>query len=397
MSSVPDISLSPGVRQSLYALQQVTSLAQDSQLRLSTGKKVNSAVDNPVSFFTSQTLSARANDLGSLLDQIGQSVSTVQAADNGIKALTTLVQNAQSIANQAIASGASTSKIQGTTSLTAATRLTTLGFAAGDTLTVSAGSTAGTAFTVAANSTVQDVVDAINADPALTGKARASINDGGNLVVETVDGSTVSLATSGSAAAQTALFGAPANVTSATAAGVTTFTGAAASINTTRQSLAAQFDALRTQIDQTARDAGYNGVNLLNGDSLRVQFNETNTSSVTISGVTFGAAGLGIGASANGFQSDADIRASVGQLIAAATTLRTQSTAFGSNLAVVRNRQDFTKSTINTLNDGSDALVLADQNEEAAKLATLNTRQQLASTALSLANQANQQVLRLFQ
>ena len=77
-------------------------------------------------------------------------------------------------------------------------------------------------------------------------------------------------------------------------------------------------------------------------------------------------------------------------------TIRSQSSSFGSNLSIVENRQDFTKKMINTLKGGADNLVLADANEEAANLLALQTRQQLSQTALSLANQADQGVLRLF-
>ena len=78
------------------------------------------------------------------------------------------------------------------------------------------------------------------------------------------------------------------------------------------------------------------------------------------------------------------------------TTLRNQASKFGSNLTTVQTRQDFTKNLINTLQTGADSLVLADSNEEGANMLALQTRQSLSTTALSLANQASQAVLRLF-
>src|SRR5580692_510352 len=99
-----DITLSAGVRQNLLALQNTASLLSTTQERLSTGKKVNSAQDNPANFFTSQSLNNRANDLNSLLDSIGQAQQTLSAADQGITSLTDLVQSAKSIANQALQS-----------------------------------------------------------------------------------------------------------------------------------------------------------------------------------------------------------------------------------------------------------------------------------------------------
>src|ERR1700674_5365328 len=95
------ITLSAGVRQNLLALQNTSAQAIITQGRLATGKKVNSALDNPSSFFTSQSLSNRASDLGALLDQTGQATSTPQAANQGITSLTSLVQSAKSIATQA--------------------------------------------------------------------------------------------------------------------------------------------------------------------------------------------------------------------------------------------------------------------------------------------------------
>src|SRR6266571_4915232 len=98
MSSVV---LSAGVRQNLLSLQATADLMSTTQNRLATGKKVNSALDNPGNFFTSQSLSDRASDLNSLLDSIGQAQSTLNAANQGLTSLTKLVQSAKSIAQQA--------------------------------------------------------------------------------------------------------------------------------------------------------------------------------------------------------------------------------------------------------------------------------------------------------
>ena len=94
--------------------------------------------------------------------------------------------------------------------------------------------------------------------------------------------------------------------------------------------------------------------------------------------------------------SDAGLDSVLGKLGDALNSLRSQASAFGSNLSMVENRQDFTKNMINTLQTGAGNLTLADTNEEAANLLALQTRQQLSSTALSMASQADQAVLRLF-
>jgi flagellin len=96
-----DITLSAGVRQNLLALQNTSALETLTQNRLATGKKVNSALDNPISYFMSQALTTRANELSTLLDSIGQAVQTLDAANQGITSLTSLVQSAKSIATQA--------------------------------------------------------------------------------------------------------------------------------------------------------------------------------------------------------------------------------------------------------------------------------------------------------
>jgi flagellin len=169
-----------------------------------------------------------------------------------------------------------------------------------------------------------------------------------------------------------------------------------------RSGLAVQFDSLLGQIDTLAHDSGFNGINLLdkaNSADLTLTLNESGTSTVVISAVDFtsGANGLAINNSANNWGGTTDIGAASTDLTNALTTLRSQAQAFGSNLSTVQVRQDFTKAMINTLQTGSDGLTLADANQEGANLLALQTRQQLSTTALSLASQASQAVLRLFQ
>ena len=96
-----DIVLSSGVRSNLLQLQQTSDLITRTQTRLATGKRVNSALDNPINFFTAQGLSVRANDLNALLDAMSTGIDTIQAANNGITAITKLVQSAQALVSQA--------------------------------------------------------------------------------------------------------------------------------------------------------------------------------------------------------------------------------------------------------------------------------------------------------
>ena len=97
-----DITLSSAVRANLNTLQSTAQFMSDVQNKLATGKKVNSALDNPNSFFTASGLTSRANDLSTLLDDMGQSTQTLKAADQGISSITKLVESAKAKANQAL-------------------------------------------------------------------------------------------------------------------------------------------------------------------------------------------------------------------------------------------------------------------------------------------------------
>jgi flagellin-like hook-associated protein FlgL len=498
------------------------------QNRLATGKKVNSALDNPVNFFTSSGLTARANDLSALLDSMENGIKTMEAADNGITSIQKTIESMKSTLLQArqdksfksttysvaltapaatdvlaLSGGAVTGTVnvdltnsQGVLTGAAYTALDfdNNGTFAGNTLSFSIAANGGTAHTVvvsatdadtlsitvdggtattydlttgttnavagaelaaglnaafdgasapiditasfaggaivftadnaAASSTasvavtavsgagtiatpanfgfgatggggtasttgvtaatVDQIVDAINANVNLTGKVKAS-NDNGKVNIQNLSTEDLSVvgATSGGV-----INGDTGTSNTATISG-----------NSVRKNLITQFNDLRSQLDKLADDSSFNGVNLLKGDTLKLVFNEINTSSISIvsqnaNGIN--SAVLGIGAAATEFSSNTALDSRLDSLSNALTQLRSQASAFGSNLSIVQNRQEFTKAMINTLQTGSDTHVLADGNEEAANLLALQTRQQLSTTALSLASQADQSVLRLF-
>src|SRR5262245_39803163 len=96
-----DIVLTGGVRANLLQLQKTSDLITSTQTKLATGKRVNTALDNPVNFFTAQGLQNRASDLGNLLDAMGSAFNTITAANNGITSITKLVQSAQALVSQA--------------------------------------------------------------------------------------------------------------------------------------------------------------------------------------------------------------------------------------------------------------------------------------------------------
>jgi flagellin len=598
------ITLTAGVRQNLLSLQDTASLMATTQNRLATGKKVNTALDNPGNFFLSQGLSSRASDLNSLLDSIGQATQVLKAADTGITSLTNLVKTAKSLATQAqqaaaptatyslaitgnVAVAADTTRATGsvvyttaddgftgsvkstytidtaalaaaaadgntftlsngvnsytfendagadgvangniaftakadlktalnalygsgysaaadvvtitgadyTTSFAAATgtaaltaQVSRVAAVDGSKLTLTQGSSTVTMRYVASGAsvgagtftTLADLTAAINgsslgnAGPALNSAIYATNDGSGNLRLESTaaftTGDAVGTAlnfggtafnanynstlaalsgtlsvTVGTGAAQTINFGtvttraalvtALSGITGVTASingsnfvtfastssetvtiggtnnsasglftganiGVNTPTISAGTSSTVRAGLQTQYNALLTQINQLAADASYNGVNLLTGNNLKVVFNEQGTSSLTINGAMLDSTGLGLTTLAGTeFQNNTTVDLVIADLDTAVTTLRTQAAQFGSTLTTVEARQDFTKKLITTLQIGADSLVLADTNEEGANLLALQTRQSLSSTALSLANQANQAVLQLF-
>ncbi|WOK20280.1 DUF1522 domain-containing protein [Rhodopseudomonas sp. BAL398] len=166
---------------------------------------------------------------------------------------------------------------------------------------------------------------------------------------------------------------------------------------TTRANLVKQYNDVLTQINTTAQDASFNGVNLLGGDTLKLVFNETGKSTLNITGVTYNSSGLGLAnlTAGSDFIDNSSTNKTLATLNAASTTLRTQASALGSNLTIVQTRQAFSKDLIGVLQTGSSNLTLADTNEEAANSQALSTRQSIAVSALSLANTSQQSVLQL--
>jgi flagellin len=503
-----DITLTAGVRQNLLSLQNTAALLNTTQNRLATGKKVNSAFDNPTSYFTSQSLTNRANSLSALLDQIGQAQQTLQTANQGLTSITSLLQQALSISQQALqAAGPGTLSYgaittngslltsesagivkSGTTTLvsngslgaadslniadagvgtygvslvaadTIATIITKINTATGGAVTASTDGTGhlqissnsvtnsiisvdttgatlldGAGPNATATGTSTDLFQTLSGNGGFTagdsltvavnGGAAQNINFGTaagqvqtlaqlNTALQSLSGlsnsfatgSAVSLGVASSTAANSLTIGSAGStgateilhelgLTAGTANGIAVSSGNSA----TRATLQTNFNNLLAQIDQLAGDSQYKGVNLLKGDNLQVVFNENNTSSLTIQGVTFNSAGLGLSAvSGTGFQANAIINSTISAVNAALSAVQTQTETFGTNASTIQVRQDFTKNLINTLQTGSDQLVLADQNQESANLLTLQTRQQLSISALSISNQAQQAVLKLF-
>lgn len=105
-----DISLTAGMRNNLLSLQQTTKLQGQTQERLASGKKVNSALDNPTNFFAAQSANNRANDLTSRKDGMSEAVQMVKAADAGITGITALIASAKGVAQAALATTSTTDR-----------------------------------------------------------------------------------------------------------------------------------------------------------------------------------------------------------------------------------------------------------------------------------------------
>lgn len=375
-----DISLTASMRSNLLSLQQTQSLMDTTQERLSTGKKVNSAIDNPSSYYTAQSLTNRASDLSSLLDSMGQAVQTIQAANEGIEAITEFVQQAKAIANTA----RDNATIKGTTSSGT--------YAAADdtqNITVKIDGVADQDIKVT-------LADTDTLEQAAT-KIATALNDGTDGVKDaedTVIGGFTATVENGQIKISNSK-GIVANV-SGTIFGIT-FNGEIG--NSTRTTSMKQYNEILDQIDQLAKDSGYKGVNLLQGNDLKVVFNEDRSSYLTINGTFADTSDKGLKISRAEDWTNPDneaIDASISELENAITSLRNMASEFGNNYSIVENRENFTESLINVLEEGSDKLTLADMNEESANMLALQTRQQLAINSLSLASQAAQSVLSLF-
>jgi flagellin len=165
----------------------------------------------------------------------------------------------------------------------------------------------------------------------------------------------------------------------------------------TRAGLVAQYNQVLTNINTTAQDSSFNGINLLNGDTLNLTFDETGASKLAIKGSTLNDAGLSLSNLNVGvdFLDSNSANTVLAQLTQASTVLRTAASSLGSNLSIVEIRQDFNKNLINVLQTGASNLTVADTNEEAANSQALSTRQSIAVSALALANQSQQSVLQL--
>jgi hypothetical protein len=357
-------------------LQSATLTDLLNSIDLATGVKTASI------FLGAATLSTAAGQIPSSVNTSGQ-----LALSTGINADLSITGTGNALAAFGLSGNT------GTATAFSAARTSGVGGVSGKTLTFSSfngGTPVNVTFGDGTNGTVK-TLDQLNVQ-LQANHLTATIDANGVLTVTTVN--EYASSTLGSTAAGGAVGG--------TLTGVLAFTTAQPPVQdpvaqTARSGLVSQFNNILAQIDTTSQDSSFNGVNLLNGDTLKLVFNETGSSTLGINGVVFNAAGLGLSNLVPGtdFIDNGATNKVLTSLNAASSTLRSEGSALGSNLSIVQVRQDFSKNLINVLQTGSSNLTLADTNEEAANSQALSTRQSIAVSALSLANQSQQSVLQL--
>lgn len=385
--AISNISLTSGMRSNLFSLQGTVDLLNMTQERLSTGKKVNSALDNPISFFTARAHMSRANDLASLKDAMNESIQTIKAADSGIKSLTDLIEEAKALGNSAL--GASKNQVK---------------FQVGDVIAGNAITIGGSSYTaVASNITATSTQFNVADDPAtIASNLAAKINAAAETTTDisaTASGTTLILEAKSSTAAIT-------QASTAGTTGASTFT-LLTDVNgnevfSERAALGESYNNIISQIDAIANSSGYKGMNILMDNDLNVSFEG---SALTVKGFSSTASDLRMSTKASTTTSKSDtyawavnkdIQKDMGKLDNAISTLRSESSKLATNLSIINTQLDFSQNMISSLTEGAEKLTLADMNEEGANMLSLQTKQALGATALSLSAQAAQTVLRLF-
>ena len=351
------------MRSNLLSLQNTQDLMDMTQERLSTGKKVNSAIDNPSSYYTAQSLTNRASDLSSLLDSMGQAIQTIQAADEGIEAITDFADQAKAVANSARDSSDGES----------------------------------VANYVKQFNSILDQIDQLAKDSSYKG---VNLLNGDDLTVIFNEDRSSKLEIKG-VHADTSEAGLGIDRAVAGTAGDTTWTEA---VTVNSDAISVAEDGTHGAIAQNAFFV-YNGSLYQNTGTQIGEDAEIDVNSATVKFLSSDADVIAKAADAGttnvkvNVVSEATkeaINTSITQVEAAISKLRTMASEFGNNYSIVQNREDFTENLINVLEEGADKLTLADMNEESANMLALQTRQQLAINSLSLASQAAQSVLSLF-
>ena len=428
-----DVTLSAAVRGSLLSLQATTDLIDRTNGRLSTGLRVASAVDDPVSFFSARSLTDRSADFTERKDGIDQGISTVTAALDGVESIDSLVRQLKGIANSLksatgtqftdlvsqfsdirsqIGDLANDAEYQGVNLIDNTSETLTVNFSNNTTslLTINAAQLQETGLgindlvvradsTVSFTGTVSSGVNIANTAAAGLTQGNAVSDFGGQFVV-TYNGTGATVTNDGGEV----VFSLTSSVTVTVAVGTSDSTAITQGQTLTLQLATFNAGAASGISAVVGADSAFVGNTAGGGISITGVFvgivagltqTFVTTAGQDIRAInTAGAFQSGVNFIAEGQSSDADTV--IAQLDSSLTTLRSQSQKLGSNVALLQTRLDFTEQYTNTLEEGAGKLTLADLNGEGANLLALQTRQQLGISALAFAGQSEQGILALF-
>lgn len=382
-----DVTLSAAVRSSLLSLQNTTSLVERTQGRLSTGLQVASAIDDPVSFFQAKSLSDRSFDFNEKKDGIDQGISTVTAALGGLESIESIVRQLKGV----VSSMKSATGTQFTDLVSQyGTLRTQIGNLATDASYQGTNLVDNTSVSLAVSFSDQtsSQLTISSSNSSQTGLGIEAVAIGTNTSFNYAAATAVSIAAT---ATKLTVTYQGTGVTASSAAGLTLGYGTA--------SLALFAGAVITGAAQT--------VTLTQGQVITIALVSANATNGGASGALIYAFGatqatpitVDTTDNATNFVTEGvstTVDALTTELDSALITLRARSQTLGSNVALLQTRLDFTEQYVNTLDEGSGKLTLADLNEEGANLLALQTRQQLGISALAFAGQAEQGILGLF-
>ena len=358
--AMQSITLTASMRTNLASLKSIQSQMDSTQERLSTGKKVNSAIDNATSYYQSRSLTNRASDLESLLDSMGQGIQTIEAANQGIEAVTSYIEQLKSVANSAYALDPNSSSYENQIQ----------------------------SYMEQFN-TIQDEIEKLIDDSSYQG---VNLLKNGTLTVTFNETRTNKFVVQGQDV-----------ITGMNISGTDTWTaeptGEKKNLTVTKDYTVGVVPAttIKAGAEIVKKDSAYYA-QAEDGKYYELEdFDGTDLSSITGAGTT----ALGDASGITNVQVDVksymdSIDKTLTSISDATDYLRSYANELGNNYSIIQTRQDFTEAMIDVLETGSDNLVLADMNEESANYLALQTRQQLAINSLSLASQSAQSILSLF-
>ena len=450
--AVNSVSISPGMRNSILTLQKLSENIQKTQQRLATGKRVNSALDDPTNFFAAASHLQRASDINTRKDGITEGIQVIKASENGITAITTLLYTMKAIANQGLTATdsnerneyavtytavrdqintlAADSGYRGTNLLSAEnmtlnfsqttgdSTLVIKGFdSSADGLGVGSKFTSGSIGIVAQRTASTSMLWSLH-----TGDPFTSVFSLGDVSQTTID-DTMQLSFSNSAPANATDAGQAFNVQGTFSSadinnGTLTVTGMAGvegkvtynvNVSNTQTPVIVPVDVT------TIAKVTWGGSNYLERtfptwttpvNVLEVQVDGVNQPpgnyQLTDNGIEFPSGSAPTAGQVVTFVRTASwdsigaVRASLKQIDGALDILRTMSKVLSSTLSVASTRLDFNRQVINILDQGADNLTLADMDMESANVLMLQIRQNLGITSLKLGSQSQQDIMKVF-